>query len=159
MIKTILIPTDFKVESLNTLKHALQDNAIFELEVILLHSEILSDSITDLLFYSAESIIKPLLTPTFEEALSFIRTNFKEIKSLSLEVTHSNNEEAIKQLLLSKKVDEIIIPKTYKLQLTKKAFDSIPLLKKSGFPVHEVEWDLGSFDTEKLLLQELFKSH
>ena len=140
MVKRILIPTDFSIESLNTLKYALKDNTIFELEVILLHAEFLSDSITDLLFYSKSTIIKSHINEGFEKALSVLENHFNEIKSLRFEILHYNKYEAMIQFLKTNKVDEIYIPKSYPLSLSKKSFNTLPLLQKSGFPLAEIDW-------------------
>lgn len=48
--KNILIPIDFTIESLNTLKFALEENKNEQLTVVLMYATHLSDSITELLF-------------------------------------------------------------------------------------------------------------
>ncbi|MBP7642450.1 MAG: hypothetical protein KA767_03880, partial [Saprospiraceae bacterium] len=68
MQKRILIPTDFNVESLNTMKRALERVDDGDVEVILFYSEYLSDSITEMLFYNPEKRLNELITPVFEEA-------------------------------------------------------------------------------------------
>jgi len=55
MPKTILIPIDFRVASLNTLKYALERSSGSPHRVILIYAEYLEDSITELLFYRPES--------------------------------------------------------------------------------------------------------
>ncbi|PBQ34142.1 hypothetical protein CNR22_20975 [Sphingobacteriaceae bacterium] len=137
MLKTILIPTDFTVESLTILHQAVEENAIFDLSVILLHGHLLNDSITDLLFYSDDSVIKPQLTPEFSEAILIFKERYREIKSISIDVTHSIQQEPFNRLLKTKKVDEIYLELGYSLRLSKKAFDTLPLLKESGFPISE----------------------
>ena len=68
MVKNILVPIDFQVASLNTMKLALEDREDCEVRVILMYSEFLTDSISDLLFYSPHKIIDAKLTPEFKEA-------------------------------------------------------------------------------------------
>lgn len=140
MIRTILIPTDFRIESLNTLKYALQESSAYEVEIILLYTEFLNDSITGLLFYSPESIIKPHLSDEFAEALSIIRNKYTWLSSIRMEVLHSRNIGVFTQFLKKQKVDEIYLPATYTLQLTKRGFDPLPSLKASGFPIREAFW-------------------
>jgi hypothetical protein len=158
MVKTILVPTDFRVESLNTLKYALKKNHIVsDVKVILLHTEILSDSITDLLFYSTDAVLDALITPTFEEALSIIKNRYENIMSIAIEVTHGNNHGAFRRFLAARKVDEVYIPQSYTLHLPEKSFDPLPLLRKSGCPVCEIDWDATPMTHEKDQLDELFK--
>lgn len=137
MLKTILIPTDFTVESLNILHQVVEENAIFDLSVILLHGHLLNDSITDLLFYSDDSVIKPLLTPEFSEALLVIKERYQKIKYLSIDVTHSIHQQPFNRFLKTKKVDEIYLEFGSALHLSKRGFDTIALLKESGFPLSE----------------------
>lgn len=137
MLKTILIPTDFTLESLNVIHKVVEENAIFHLSVVLLHGHLLNDSITDLLFYSDDSVIKPLLTPEFSEAVLILKERYKEIKSITIEVTHSIHKEPFKRFLKTKKVDEICFEFGSSLELSKRAFDTLPLLKESGFPISE----------------------
>jgi hypothetical protein len=66
MPKRILIPIDFSVESLNTLKRALDGLGDTHVEVILMYAEYLSDSITELLFYSPDDKRKELVTPIYQ---------------------------------------------------------------------------------------------
>lgn len=137
MLKTILIPTDFTIESLNILHRVVEENVIFDLSVILLHGHLLNDSITDLLFYSDDFTIEPLLSPAFSEALLIIKERYKVIKSVSIEVTHSVQQETFNRFLKTKKIDEIYLEFDTSLQLSAQAFDTLPLLKESGFPISE----------------------
>ena len=141
MVKRILIPTDFTIESLNTLKYALQDNQIFELEVTLLYAEFLTDSITELLFYSKNQLVESRLTEGFTTALSVLENHFKEIVSIRFELLHANKTAAALQLLKINKIDEVYIPRSYSLDCRKKAFDTIPLLKSTMYPITEIDWD------------------
>lgn len=58
MKKRILVPIDFQVESLNTLKLALKQHADNEVIVHLVYGELLDESITRMLFYDPARIIK-----------------------------------------------------------------------------------------------------
>lgn len=139
MPKKILIPIDFKVESLNTLKIALNEIEE-EVEVVLMYSEYLSDSITELLFYSPDEKRKSLNTPDFGESLSILKNRFEStLIKVDIEFFHGFNAKAFKNFAEGKKVDCIYIPKNYKLQLSKNGFDPIPLIQKSKLTFQEVE--------------------
>ena len=156
MVKRILIPTDFTIESLNTLKYALQDNPIFKLEVNLLYAEFLTDSITELLFYSKNQIIKSRITEGFETALSVLENHFKEIVSIRFELLHVNKADAVFQLLKINKIDEIYLPKSYSFVFRDKAFNPIPLLKTTTYPLTEIDWESRPGLSEQDQITNLF---
>lgn len=156
MVKTILVPTDFRIESLNTLKYALRENVISGIDVILLHACFLSDSITDLLFYSKDAVVKEHLTSHFTEALFIVRNRHKEINSLRIEVIHSNRSDMFARFLKANKVDEIYLPKNYKLQPLKKSFNPLPHLSSSNFPVTYIDWESARGNSEQDQLENLF---
>ena len=61
MHKHVLIPTDFQMDSLNTIKKVIHDmNDEDTVAVTLLHGYYLNDSITDLLFNSRKDILKEI---------------------------------------------------------------------------------------------------
>ncbi|HQA59356.1 MAG TPA: hypothetical protein PK033_15990, partial [Acetivibrio sp.] len=74
--KNILIPIDFTIESLNTLKFALEENKNEQLTVVLMYATHLSDSITELLFYSQYKIIQKLINQPFKDAINIINNTY-----------------------------------------------------------------------------------
>ncbi len=150
MIKTILIPTDFSVASLNTLRHALEQAKNNRHHIVLLYAEILTDSISDLLFYSRERIISPHITPAFIEALEIIKNRFeKKVSDIEIIPFHGRTMSAMQTFLKANKVDEIFIPPMFSLSTAKQAFDPLPFLKKAGVPVHEIKWGNAMLFSEK----------
>lgn len=157
MTKTILVPIDFRVASLNTLKLALEPYSEDPIEVILMYSEYLDDSITELLFYTPNKTVANNITPAFREALEIIRNRFEgKIKYISIELFHGHNKNAIKTFLEANKVDEIYIAKNYQLKMSKRAFDPTPLLKKSSYKIIEVNINNDIEQTEHEQLIALF---
>jgi hypothetical protein len=157
MTKTILIPIDFTVASLNMLKLALEDAQHESVHVILMYSEFQSDSITDLLFYSETNIINEKMTPNFTEALEVIKNRFeKTLLSLNIKVFHAYNIHALNVFLKANRVDVLFLPKNYKLAEKNGAFDPVPLLRKSDIPAKELEWSEENFLSIKDQLHALF---
>lgn len=140
MKKTILIPTDFSIESLMPVKHAVLSNPDSELEIILMYSCFSSDSITDLLFYSAESIINKASSFEFKEACVILENTYSKITKLSVDVFHGLNVSAFENFVKGNKITEAVFLKDYKYKLPKNAFDPIPYIKKSQLPYQEVAW-------------------
>lgn len=157
MTKTILIPIDFSVASLNMLKLALEDMKSESIHVILMYSEFPSDSITDLLFYSETTIIYKKTTPNFTEALEVIKNRFeKTLLSINIKVFHAYNVKALEVFLKANRVDELYIPKKFKLAENNRAFDPVPLLREVDLPTKELEWSEENFLNIKDQLQALF---
>ncbi len=140
MGKTILIPIDFEVESLNTAKLLLSE-AKEPVKILLVYSEYLSDSIPELMFYSPVKRIDAMMTHEFREALAILRNRFSE-KLLGIEVMlfHGTNRSAFRNFIESNNVDEVHLPKTYSLRKKKNSIDISPYVAQTKVSVHEHDW-------------------
>lgn len=159
MAKIILIPVDFCVASLNTLKLALDSFKEEKTEILLVYAEYLDDSITDLMFYSENRRIQTLLSQSseFEEGLEIIKNRYHQnIHSITMKLIHSSNRNFLNKFLAGNNVEEIFIPKDYKFRLLKRAFDPVDLLKEIKLPVTEISWDTGYTQSEQEQLNALF---
>lgn len=162
MIKNILIPTDFTVESLNLVKSFLkQKKSDFVCNIILLHGTTLSDSITDLLFFSKSRAIESLSNKAFEEACDIIRNKYdSQINIVKKDIFTGKNQAAFDHYIAANKIDEAYIPSDYTSGRTDgKSFDLIPYIKKSSLHVKEVKWRNTEAVPEKGKLAEVFFSH
>ena len=159
MQKTILIPTDFQVASLNTLKLALKHQNNQEVRVVLMYCEYLSDSITELLFFSPKETIKSLIKPEFEEAVAILKNRFaKTLVQLSVEMFHGQTTNAFQNFAQANEIDEIYIPKSYTLKKSDKSFDPLPYFKKSKLPIYEMEWDNNTKVSREDQLEAIFSN-
>lgn len=160
MKKTILIPTDFSIESLNLFKEAAQSVEIGSVNIIFLHCVHLSDSIFELLFFSKKDLIDSLINPDFNDACKIIRNKYSShINSALVEIFSGLTQTAFQNFLEGHRVDEIYVPKNYTLKLTdKRSFDPMPFIQKATVPVTEVYWKHNGDVPEKNLLAELFIS-
>jgi hypothetical protein len=160
MIKTVLVPIDFTIESLNTLKITLNDLVDTQVNVVLMYSEYTSDSITELLFYSPEKRLKTLLKPEFMEALTAIKNRFENvIDCISIEFFHGYGVNAFVNFVEGKKIDIISIPSEYKLKPQSNGFDPLPIIKKSKLPYQEVNWLPNKYAPKEEELSHLFNYH
>lgn len=160
MHKTILVPTDFCVASLNTLRLALEKNQQgLSLKVVLMYAELLEDSIAELLFYSPEKRINVLKSIEFDEALSILKNRFENrIVEVSLELFHGYNHQAFKHFTDANGIDEIYIPKTYQFNLLSRGFNPMPIIKKSKLPIYELEWQYQGVCLENNQLHLIFNN-
>jgi hypothetical protein len=156
MTKNILIPIDFCVASLNTLKLVLESNKTQDIFANLIYSEYSSDSEMDLLFYSPSKIINKNLTGEFKEALEILKNRYSSLKHVAIKLFHGNNLNYLENFLSANKIQEIYLPKTYQLKLVNRAFNSISLLKKAPLVVNEIDWEQHLNTTEQEHLTALF---
>lgn len=155
--KTILIPIDFRVASLNYLKIALENLAEERVNVVLVYAEHQSDAIGELLFYSADRRIDSLSSPQFREALEVIRNRFEsKLNHLAIQLFHGYTLAAFKNMLEGNGIDEIIVPKNYRFDLSGRAFSLIPMIRKTILPTTEIEWKINVNTTGQEQLHALF---
>ncbi|MBN8694262.1 MAG: hypothetical protein J0L69_13795 [Bacteroidetes bacterium] len=157
MPKNILIPIDFCVTSLNTVKIALEENKDQPVRIVLLYAEFLNDSITDLLFYSPQKIIKSKQSPEFKEALEILRNRYGlKPSDFIIELLHHNNSSQLNFILQSNNITAVYIPSEYKLKTLKHAFNPIPLLQSLNIYLHKASWNLNTNSNEQEQLTSLF---
>lgn len=158
MAKTLLIPTDFTVKSLNLLKIALQKNANSEekLRIILVHGLWMSSSITEMLFLSKKKLLEKLETPDFSASCKMLMGKYEHIiDQLSIDLFSGRNQGAFQNYLEGNKVDEAYLSPSYKFNLkNSSSFDLSPFLRKSEISVKEVNWETTS-NTESSTQDEL----
>lgn len=156
-MKTIAIPTDFTIESLNTVKGALNVLKDEKINLILVYSAYLSGSITDLLFLSKPKYLASLQDDKFTEACEILRNKYaSQIKSIQVELFPGTSNSFFTHFLAGNHIDEVFIPKKYRLKLGKRGFDPIPYFKKTKLPLTEVDWNETSNVPEKNRVAELF---
>lgn len=157
MARTILIPTDFRVASLHTLKLALEAMDGEPVRVVLMHAAYLSDSISDLLFYSPTRFIQERVGQPFREAMEVIGNRFEaSIVRMDIELYHGLHVQALRNFLEAQRVELIFLPPPGRLKLDRKAFDPLPVLRKSGLPCHEMSWTPSASVDEHTQLISLF---
>lgn len=156
MKRTILIPTDFSIESINLFKYAAQ-HAQEPLNIVLVHGLHLSDSIFDLLFRTRTDSISKLTNPDFEDACRILRNKYvSRINSFRIEIFSGVTQSAFQNFLEGNRITEILIPKTYTLRVSGSSFDILPYLRASNLAPQEVEWQPIESAPERNQLAEIF---
>ena len=158
MRKTVLIPTDFTVQSLNILKSVLSTNpSTIKLDIILLHGLTLNDSIRDLLFSSKHQQIESLTTPEFDEACEVIKNKFdSQISSLRVDLFTGYNVSAFINYLEGNRVVEIYVSNNKPVFTNKKSFDLSRFIEKSAVNVITVDAIPNTNFSEKGKVAEVF---
>lgn len=151
--KTILVPTDFRVASLNTPKLALELIDEPTVNIVLLHCQTLDNSITELLFYSPNRIINDLTTPDFNDAVSIMRNRFEhKIGNLRIELFHGHAQSTFDTLLETLRIDLVFVSESYRLHLPNRAFDPWPYIDRCPVPHHKIgsHWQSAMPEADKL---------
>lgn len=157
MVKTIAVPIDFRVDSLNALRLALNTIHTGKVNVVLIYAQTPLDSITDLLFYSPSEVISLLKSKEFEAAIAIIKNRYESLLNhISIELFQGFGMRSVHNFLEVHKIDKVFFFKNYTLQPPKKGFDPVPLLKKSGVSYQEVGTEMEDFSRETKALNTLF---
>lgn len=159
MKKTILLPTDFTIESLNVLKTVLsQSNTDDSFDIILLHGVHMTDSITDLLFFSKHKIIHEMVSEEFNQACSVIKNKYaSKINSIRKDIFTGFTQSAFNSYAEANQIDEVYLPSNFQWNFDKrKSFDLIPYIKKSKLTIHQIGWQTNNSIPEKGKVAELF---
>lgn len=134
MAKRILIPTDFSINSLNILKEFLQkDNGENQYDVILSCGYYLSESITDLLFFSRHKILRSLNTDAFMDGISIIRNKYaNSLHSVNVDLFTGSFQSSFNDYLEGNKIDTIVFSADSRFNKTvKRSFDLSGFVQKA----------------------------
>lgn len=140
MKRTILIPTDFSMESLNLVKHTLSNAEDDKFHFVLTHCRFLSDCPIDLLYFSKTELLQSLKTPEFKRACKALRQSYSADKVLiKTELFTGLNQAAFNAFIDGNQIDEAVIPKRYNPRLNRQtSFNPIPFIRKSRLKITEV---------------------
>ena len=158
MKKTVLIPTDFSVDSLNTLKLFLNNytNNNSSYNIILLHGYALPTGIPNLLFFSKEKTLEALTREEFKEVCMMIKNKFaSKINVIRTDLFTGFNNAAFANYLEGNEVNEICFNSSMRLQQTSKnSFDLTKFINKSKIKlidiVRNVETEIKTADEKNI---------
>lgn len=150
MQEAILIQTDFRVESLILIKTAILNNPKTKLDIVLVHGICITDSITELLFFSKQKILAKISNEAFDKGLNDIRMNFAgNINTIRVELFTGFNQAAFNNFLSANKINQIFYSTKYIFRSNYKySKDLSPFISKSIQEKVEVSWSTpaGAFN-------------
>ena len=116
MKKTVLIPSDFSVESLHVVKSLLNTSSeSTTLDIILVYGPSLSDSMIDLLFFSKSKLLREYSNQDFEDALNVLKNKYSsKINSLRKDIFTGIHQNAFNNYVEANNVSEAYIPEQFK---------------------------------------------
>ncbi|TRX47133.1 hypothetical protein FNH22_30405 [Fulvivirga sp. M361] len=142
MIQKVLIPTDFTIESLNTVKYLLNSYpTTTTFDIILFFGFRLPDSTIELMYFSKSRLMDDVSNPEFEEACVYIKKDHVgQIHSLRLDIFTGINMAAFQNYLEANHIERVCVSVKHQLKLPhKRSFNTLPFIYKSGIDIQEVD--------------------
>ena len=132
MTKTVLIPTDFSVRSLNLAIEALNKNQNEHLKIILLHGLSRSISISELLFDHPTRRLTAMTTKDFKNARKFIQNTYStQLVNMTVDSFSGVNQRAFNNYLEGNAIDEIYAQESVTFHAYHQdSFDLYPFIKR-----------------------------
>jgi len=161
MNRTILIATDYSLESLNILKKVLKEKDESgdsnQYHVLLVSGYDTGDSIRDLLFNTKGSIFNKIRPKEFCEAYSIIRNKYPHlISKITCDIFTGSFQRTFNQYVKSNAVEEAYFSTSVRSR-DKGIFDIIPYIRKNtDLQSREISLDILEKLPERGKLAEIF---
>lgn len=162
MTKTILIATDFSLESLDILKKVLKkkynQNDENKYNILFVSGYDMGDSIRDLLFSTKSSIFNKIRPKEFCDAYSIISNKYPNlINKVTCDIFTGSFQRTFNNYLEAANVDEAYYASAKSKNLSKNQFDISNYLKKNKIlEAQEVVTKTQEYVPEKGRLAEIF---
>lgn len=161
MTKTILIATDYSLESLNILKEVLKEKNASEdpnqYTVLLVSGYDMGDSIRDLLFNTKSTIFNKIKPQEFNDAYEIIKNKYPHlIEKIICDVFTGSFQRTFDHYIKAEHIEEAYYSTSIKSK-GKGKFDLVPYIKKcKNLQSHEVEIEIHERLPERGRLAEIF---
>jgi hypothetical protein len=161
MTKTILIATDYSLESLNILKEVLKEKNASEdpnqYTVFLVSGYDMGDSIRDLLFNTKSTIFNKIKPQEFNDAYEIIKNKYPHlIEKIICDVFTGSFQRTFDNYIKAEHIEEAYYSTSIKSK-GKGKFDLVPYIKKcKNIQAHEVEIEIHERLPERGRLAEIF---
>ncbi|MBV8327157.1 hypothetical protein [Chryseobacterium sp.] len=161
MAKTILIATDYSLESLNILKKVLKEKEASEdqnnYNILLVSGYDSGDSIRDLLFTTKTSVFNKIRPAEFCDAYGIIKNKYPHlVHKIICDVFTGSFQRTFNQYVKAENVEEAYYSPSIKSK-GKEKFDLIPYIKKcKDLPSYEIAIESKEKLPERGRLAEIF---
>lgn len=162
MTKTILIATDFSLESLDILKKVLKkkhdQNDENKYNILFVAGYDMGDSIRDLLFTTKSTVFGKIRSKEFCDAYSIINNKYPHlINKITCDIFTGSFQRAFNNYIEAANVDEAYYSTSKSKRLSKNQFEITTYLKKNKHvEAQEVVTQTTEFIPEKGRLAEVF---
>ncbi|MDR2237402.1 MAG: hypothetical protein LBE92_14875 [Chryseobacterium sp.] len=161
MTKTILIATDYSLESLNILKKVLKEKDASEdqnqYKILLVSGYDQGDSIRDLLFNTKSTIFSKIRPEEFCDAYGIIRNKYPHlVDKIVCDIFTGSFQRTFNQYVKAENIEEAYYASSIKSK-GKGKFDMVPYIKKcKELPSQEIKVEVPERLPERGRLAEIF---
>ncbi|ASE63212.1 hypothetical protein H3Z85_06980 [Chryseobacterium indologenes] len=161
MTKTILIATDYSLESLNILKKVLKEKEAKEdqnqYNILLTSGYDSGDSIRDLLFNTKTSVFNKIRPAEFCDAYGIIKNKYPHlVNKIICDIFTGSFQRTFNQYVKAENIEEAYYSSSIKSK-GKGKFDLVPYIKKcKDLPSTEVKVEIKERVPERGRLAEIF---
>lgn len=143
-MKTLLVPTDFKLQSLNCIPELIEDFYPAKLNIILVHMMQITDDIQELLMLSRRSAEYQHISQSFYNTCASLKRNYSEsIHDISIEFFYGSTVVVFKNFLEANQVDAVVLLKNYQYKLlNKNSIEPALLVNRCGKQVVYIDFNL-----------------
>ena len=136
-MKTVLVPTDFKLESIKIIDALIQHQKNETLNIIFVHAFKLSDSITDMLMLSRRSRDYENVSDEFYQQINQAKAKYpSQINAIGIEYFYGSTVAAFKNFIEAFDVERIAYLKEYNFTpINKYSIDPKILTERAGCEV------------------------
>jgi hypothetical protein len=147
-MKTIVIPSDFTADSIQVAE-LIARNSREEVNLIFTHLFHVADDIQDLLFSSYRKKEHEFVSEAFWDECKELKHLFSNIRSIKIEFFYGSRLAVFKNFLEHNEVDCIAYSESYGIpKISKSSIDALPVIRKSGLPLLDVDQMKESVLTE-----------
>ncbi|SER55924.1 hypothetical protein [Pedobacter rhizosphaerae] len=133
-MKTVLVPTDFNLESVQIIDALIQDQPHETFNIIFIHAFKISDSITDMLMLNRRSRDYENVSDEFYQSLNDYKSKYQDqLSRVGIEYFYGSTVAAFKNFIEHFEVEYIGYPKNYNFKpINKFSIDPKYLTERSG---------------------------
>jgi len=159
-MKTVLVPTDFKLDSIKIIDALIQHQKNESLNIIFVHAFKLSDSITDMLMLSRRSRDYENVSDEFYQLINQAKTKYPtQINTIGIEYFYGSTVAAFKNFIEAFDVECIAYLKEYNFTpINKYSIDPKILTKRAGCAVIQLN-ALTVHASENLIDTKIHETH
>jgi hypothetical protein len=146
-MKKVLIPTDYRTESLEYIPQLLSKFYPEEVEIIMVHMMSVTDCVRELLMLSRRSAEYKHISEDFYNACNSLKNEHRgQLNNIRLEFFYGNTITAFKNFIELNDIDAVLQPSGYDFKmLTKASINPIEMIDRCGKKVAKI----NTMDLEK----------
>ena len=139
-MKTIVIPSDFSLESIQ-LAETIVRNTKGQMRLVFIHMFHVADDIQDLLFSTYRKKEYDFVSDAFRKECKMLKDLYADkLHSFNIEFFYGNRLAPFKNFLDYYETDSIAYSSSYGVpKISKSSLDAVAIIKKAGYPIIDVD--------------------